>query len=685
LSENIELIENNSKLFVVFGMNWLWGRQSVSTFPLGVSKMLETSFSVNGASPLLASNSLVYPESFGALSLEPHSASNSRHTAPIYGTAADDLIEVTLGNNTVFVGDGQNTVLSGRGNDLIYTGLGNDIIDAGDGRNTIFAGEGTNLVTTGMGNDLITTGLGNDFIDAGDGRNTIFAGEGTNRILTGKGKDIITTGDGNDTIYSGAGGDTINAGGGINIISAGIGEDTVILSGGLNKLILNGGSGSVTVLGFNVTTDKLRLGASLLGKSLTFVTKGADTLVKSGNDLLATLKGISSGSQALVDSGPLYRYVATDLGSLSTNVNGSVNASSINDFGQIAGRYDTGATFTNTNATTGVVNPNNLVRSGFVWNNGVQTALTSTGVKSGQSNAGGLDGETVTLLTPNVNTIGNRGQILGTGDEVRQPNPLPTDRGLVWTLNSSGGYDLVINDFGGDESYFFDTNNRNQVPGRNIIGDYDAAVYFENGVKIDLPDLGGNGGTARGINAKGQIVGYVDSDGILDATSTNTAAIWEKDANGVYQLTTLGTFGEAQATLRDINNVGQIIGSSTNGLSGTAATSTPFVYQNGQYSAIGSLGGNTGSTNGINEFGDVVGSSQIANGTNHGYVYIGGQLTDLNDLVTIPLTYNGAVVTLTSAVSINNFGEIVATGIYTYVNSAGVNTTGTRSYRLQIA
>ena len=201
-----------------------------------------------------------------------------------------------------------------------------------------------------------------------------------------------------------------------------------------------------------------------------------------------------------------------------------------------------------------------------------------------------------------------------------------------------------------------------------------------------LPDLGGNGGTARGINAKGQIVGYVDSDGILDTTFTNTAAIWEKDANGVYQLTTLGTFGGAQATLRDINNAGQIIGSSTNGLSGAAATSTPFVYQNGQLTAIGSLGGNTGSTNGINEFGEVVGASQVASGTNHGYVYIGGQITDLNDLVTAPLTYNGAAVTLTSAVSINNFGEIVATGTYSYINpTTGLSATGTRSYRLQTA
>jgi probable HAF family extracellular repeat protein len=649
--------------------------------------MLDTSSNSYEPSPLLPSNSSVHSGGFDPLSLDPRSTKAVQSIAPINGTAGDDLIEVSLGNSTIFAGDGKNVVLTGNGNDLIYAGLGNDIIEGGDGRNTIFAGDGTNLITVGKGNDLITTGTGNDFINAGDGRNTVLAGDGNNRILTGKVSDTITTGIGNDTIYSGAGNDTINAGGGTNIINAGIGEDAVILSSGsVNKLILEGGKGAVTVLGFNTATDKLRLGESLQGRSLSFVTKGSDTLVMSGEDLLATLKGVTSGSQALVDSGPLYLYMATDLGSLSTNPNGSVNAASINDFGQIAGRYDTGETFTNTNATTGVVNSNNLVRQGFVWDNGVLTSLTSTGVKDGQSNFGAPDGTTVTLLTPNVNTIGNRGQILGTGDEVRQPNPLPTDRGLVWTPNGSGGYDLVINDFGGVESYVFDINNRNQTPGRNIDSpDRETPIYFANGTVTPLTDLGGGGGTARGINGKGQIVGYVDSDGLVNGVETNTAVIWEKDANGVYQFKDLGTFGFQQATLRDINNAGQIIGSTSDG-SGSTAMSNPFIYKDGEYTAIGSLGGKTGSVNGINEFSEVVGASQIASGTNHGYVYIGGKLTDLNDLVTTPLTYNGAAVTLTSAVSINNFGEIVATGTYIYKDSVtGLDRTGTRSYRLQTA
>jgi probable HAF family extracellular repeat protein len=473
------------------------------------------------------------------------------------------------------------------------------------------------------------------------------------------------------------------------VINAGTGKDFVNLgSTGNDKLILEGGTGSVEVTGFNITSDKLRLGESLLGKSLKFTSKNGDTLVYAGNDLLATLKGVTSGSQSLVDNGPLYRYAATDLVSLSTNPNGSVNAASINDFGQIAGRFDTGATFTNTNATTGVVNTNNIVRQGFIWENGVQTAITSTGLKNGQSDFGAANGATVTLLTPNVNTISDRGVILGTADEVRQPNPLATDRALTWEKNGSS-YNVTINDFGALETYFLDINNRNLISGRNIeASGYEKPLYWQNGVVTGLTDMGGDGGTARGVNGNGQIVGYVDRDGVLDGSAKNTAIMWNKDANGGYQLTDLGTFGGDQATLRDINNAGQIIGSSTSG-SGNTATSTPFLLQaDGTFTTLGSLGGNTGSVNGINEFGQVVGASQIAAATNHAYVWNGGVLSDLNNLLTTPLTYNGATVTLTSATSVNNFGQIVATGTYTYVdNSTATPTTrtGTRSYVLNVA
>jgi probable HAF family extracellular repeat protein len=612
----------------------------------------------------------------------------AKSTAGIFGNG-NDVIDLGNKDGVVNAGGGNNVVLGGSGNDNIFAGAGRDVIEAGEGNNQVFAGDGKNLVTTGAGRDNIVTGTGDDFVDAGDGNNNVVAGAGNNRILTGNGQDRIYTGAGNDVVYSGVGNDYINVGAGNNLINAGTGQDTVVLGSGKDRVILEAGEGSATIIGLS-GADQLRLGESLLGKSLEFVVQNGDTLVKAGSDLLATLKGVNNGSAALVESGALNRYQATDLGSLSSNPNFSVNATAINDFGQIAGRYDTGATFENKNATTGAIQTTN-VRQGFIWEDGKQTALTSTGLKKGQSDFGAADGTTVTLLTPNVNTISNRGEILGTADEVRQPVPKATDRALSWKDDGSG-YKLSINDFGGVESYYFDTNSRNQIAGRNIVEEKDAAgvaqtfdraISIENGKINRLADLGGNGGTAQNISDNGKtIVGYLDSDKALDDKEKYTAAVWKRDASGQFVLTDLGTFGSEQARLRDINSSGQIIGTRTSGIGSTAA-SDPFLLRDGQLTALGSLGGKTGTANGINAFGQVVGVSQDAKGANRAFVWNGGLQSDLNTLLSAPLTYNGAAVTLTTAVAGNNFGDIVATGTYLYKDAVGVEKTGTRSFVLK--
>lgn len=622
--------------------------------------------------------------------------------APLIYGDTNDVIDFKVASNgagrrsiSVFAGEGNNFVFGGRGNDQIFAGGGNDVIDAGNGNNSIIAGDGTNLITSGTGNDTIVSGSGNDFIDAGDGKNNVVAGGGNNRILTGKGRDTIFTGAGDDVIFSGAGDDIINAGNGKNLINAGTGRDTVILGSDRDRVILEAGEGSVTINGFNAAVDKLRLGESLLGKSLSFTSSNGDTLVKSGRDLLATLKGVAAGTQNLIDRGPLTRYQATDLGSLQQSVAtsktvASVNAVSVNDFGAVVGRYSTGATYETVNATTGVINANNIVRGAFLWENGAQTALTATGVKKGLSDDGAPDGATVTLLTPNLNTINNQGIITGTADEVRQPQGLASDRALVWK-NEGSGYNLTINSLGGKESYYLDINAQNQVAGRNIVSQADAAgvvqtferpIFVENGTVTRLAELGGNGGTAQSINGQGTIVGYLDQDGALNGEEKYTAVVWKLDASGQYVLEDLGTFGDEQARAIDLNNAGQIIGATNSG-SGATAASNPFILRDGEFTAIGSLGGKTGSATEINEFGTVVGASQIASGVNRAYVWSMGVQTDLNSLVTSALTVNGAAVTLTSAVSVNNFGDIVATGTYTYKNAAGVDTVGTRSFLLK--
>ena len=61
--------------------------------------------------------------------------------------------------------------------------------------------------------------------------------------------------------------------------------------------------------------------------------------------------------------------------------------------------------------------------------------------------------------------------------------------------------------------------------------------------------------------------------------------------------------------------------------------------------------------NGINGLGMIVGSSYLANGTQHGFVFSGGQMVDLNSFVT---PNSGWV--LNQAFGIDNFGNVVGTG-----------------------
>ncbi|MCC3412512.1 MAG: DUF3466 family protein [Microcoleus sp. PH2017_29_MFU_D_A] len=571
-----------------------------------------------------------------------------------------------LDNDSLITGDGSGT---------LFAGTGKDIINAGAKATSIFASEGNKSIVGSPGDDTIYAQTGNDIINAGEGNNRVFAGKGNNRVVTGSGNDFVTAGSGNDQIYTGAGDDNINAGDGDNLIKPGTGNDTVSLGNGSDQIVLEAGPGSVTISGFNGSTDKLRLGGSLAGQFLSFVTEMGNTLIKAGDDLLATIKDVATGVQKALLSNdiPLYRYQAIDLGSIAPTGN-ATQANAINDKGQIVGR-----------SQTTEVSGTGFRNQGFVWENGEFKPLTSTGIKNG---GGDNTGKEVTQrggggFTAAINDLG---AIAGTSDEFAGR---ATDRGLLWQREAGGDYTLQITDLGGVESYFFDINNKNEIAGRHIYGpgststasNRTRAFYSSEGFINPLPDLGGDTGRAVGINNKSVIVGEVDSDGLNDKT-VNTAALWEKGADGKYKLTNLGTFGAEQATLRDINDSGQIIGS-TSGGTGATATSSPFLLQNGQKINIGSLGGATGAAAGINQFGQVVGVSQNSSLQNRAFVWNNGTIKDLNSLILTNPSFGGSNVTLTNATGINNFGDISAYGSYTYRDAKGVNQTGTRAYLLK--
>lgn len=143
--------------------------------------------------------------------------------APIFGTAGNDHI---VGTN---------------GNDLIVTFEGNDTVDGGNGNDCIVSGNGNNNLSGGNGADIIISGDGNNTVDGGNENDVITLGNGNNTIAGGNGDDKITLGLGNNTIDAGNGDDQVNTGNGINKILGGNGNDTLITQGTLSNI--DGGNG----------------------------------------------------------------------------------------------------------------------------------------------------------------------------------------------------------------------------------------------------------------------------------------------------------------------------------------------------------------------------------------------------------------------------------------------------------
>ncbi len=207
----------------------------------------------------------------------------------IYVGSGNDQVYAGEGNNSLFLGKGFNVAVTGLGNDTIYGGTASEIVNAGKGNNTLNLGEGVNIAITGLGDDLIYAGAAADVIKAGDGNNKVYAAKGDNFVFTGTGNDLIYAGSGNDVIFSGVGNDTIYADKGNNFISSGTGNDTVYAGSGSDRFELVTGEGSVNIIGFS-RNDKIHLGEGLTSNALSFIIQKGDTLIKAGDDLLATLK-----------------------------------------------------------------------------------------------------------------------------------------------------------------------------------------------------------------------------------------------------------------------------------------------------------------------------------------------------------------------------------------------------------
>ncbi|HEX6750121.1 MAG TPA: hypothetical protein VF092_22695 [Longimicrobium sp.] len=165
--------------------------------------------------------------------------------------------------------------------------------------------------------------------------------------------------------------------------------------------------------------------------------------------------------------------------------------------------------------------------------------------------------------------------------------------------------------FGWNHGFGFEINNRGEIAGRTDLGPPNAptqahAVFWSprDGV-TDLGTLGGTNSETRALNDHGLVVGLAQKAG--DALFQRHPTVWRVSQSG-FETIELGPFVNGQA--EDVNNAGVVVG-----------WSTPFVFgpptgfrwtEDGGIETIPPIAGLRSQPGGINEAGDVVGSSTVS-------------------------------------------------------------------------
>lgn len=198
-------------------------------------------------------------------------------------------------------------------------------------------------------------------------------------------------------------------------------------------------------------------------------------------------------------------------------------------------------------------------------------------------------------------------------------------------------------------------NESGQVAGLTLTGFSFEAFRYSNGVKTPLGRFGYQESRAWGMNNLGTVAGRYGGPG----GQSNFAFTWA-DGSGV----TLPMFNAY-----DINDSNQVIGEHVVGQDVSAA-----IYQNGSFTELGTLGGDSSIPWGINNAGKVVGRARDASDIDRAFVWTNGTMTPL-------------LATSSEAHDINELDQIVGRidlgsglhraviwniGVMTNINPAGV-------------
>lgn len=210
----------------------------------------------------------------------------------------------------------------------------------------------------------------------------------------------------------------------------------------------------------------------------------------------------------------------------------------------------------------------------------------------------------------------------------------------VWT----NGVARYLPALGGADSYAMGINNADQVTGMAITG-LGFGHAFLNTTDIGVMP-GGSWSSGYAINGTGQIAGYGDT-----ALGSFRGFLWSAGAG----FTQLGTLGGSNSYAMALNAAGQAAGSAQ----AHSGLIHAVLFQGSTLLDLGTLGGSSSYGYGINAAGAVVGYSlTAANLATHAFLYSGGAMLDLNQLLASPGWE------LQEAYGINDAGQIAGSGLF---------------------
>ena len=305
-----------------------------------------------------------------------------------------------------------------------------------------------------------------------------------------------------------------------------------------------------------------------------------------------------------------------------------------------------------------------LMRRTMLLMGAVAVAVVLASAASGSAGSGQARW-TITDLGPGgAVAVNERGQIVGTRNGSRAP--LAKTEAWVWergrfTLVRVGGTAVDVNErgqvvgwdvafsgetrgfiwqkgsirhlgsLGGFATYPNDINDAGQVVGTGTLPQdtatsTGAGFLWQNGKIRELAGQGDAGGSAYAVNGRGQVVGAANTTS--DECGSPHAAFW---SNG--KMNDLNPPGAVFSEAVAVNARGQVAVQSLSGDGCNGFISERgWLWDNGTFTDLGTLGGRSTIVLDLNDHGDVIGSSKTAGGRTHAFVWRHGVMRDLGTL-----------------------------------------------------